>query len=136
VTARLLLLAGACVVLWALLAVPARSLGGGDDALVYSSAAALLCGVPMLVSAAVTMQVTRRDPRLAPVAVLGATGARMLAVLGGALLLTQVVPSFRAQAFWLWLAVFYVGTLVAEVVTLVTGRQPGWRAGGNRSTLP
>jgi hypothetical protein len=132
VTARLLSLAGACVVLWVLLAVPARQLGGGDEALVYSGTAALLCGAPMFVSAAVTIRVTRRDPRLAPIAVLGATGARMMVVLGGALLLTQAAPALRTQAFWLWLAVFYAGTLAAEVVTLLTGRL----AGGDRSTLP
>ncbi len=121
---RLLLLAGGCLTLWVVLAVPARHLGGGDDALLYSGTAALLCGGAMLASAAATEQVGRKDPRLMPLAVLGATGVRMVAVLGCALVLAEAVPFFRGRAFWLWLAVFYLGTLALDVSVLLATRQP------------
>jgi hypothetical protein len=136
VTGRLLLLACGCLALWVLLAIPARHLGGGEDAVLYSGAAALLSGVPMLVSAAVTMRVARREPRLVAIAVLGVTGARMFAVLGCGLLLAEAAPFFRATAFWLWLAAFYPVTLAAEVATVLTSRLPDGRAGGDGSTLP
>jgi hypothetical protein len=123
-TGRLLLLTGGCAALWVVLAVPARHFGGGDDALFYSGTAALLCGVAMLVSTAGTLWLRRKDPRLMALAVLGATGVRMIAVLGSALALAEAVPFYRGQAFWLWLAVFYLGTLALDVSVLLATRQP------------
>ncbi len=128
-TGRLLLLAGGCAALWVVLGVPARHLGGGDEALLLSGTASLLCGVPMLLSAVVVLRVGRKDPRLATLAVLGTTGVRMLAVLSCGLLLAQAVPFYRGQAFWLWLGVMYVGTLALEVSILLATRHSASAAG-------
>ena len=44
---RLLLLIGGAVAFWLLVGLPARAFGGGDQALVFSGAAVLLCLPPM-----------------------------------------------------------------------------------------
>ncbi len=124
-TQRLLLLIGGSAALWLLLALPARHLGGGDDALKYSGTAALLCTVPMALTLVLTTRLAARNPRMAAIAVLGATGARMFAVLLAGGLLSVADPSFREPAFWLWLVVFYLATLALDVGLLLASLPPG-----------
>jgi hypothetical protein len=131
---RVLLLIGAAACLWLLLGIPARYLGGGDNALKYSGVAALLCTVPMAVSLVITTRLGRRNPRMLAIGVLAATGARMLVVLLGAVILSAADPFFEQPAFWAWLVIFYLATLALDVGLLLAG-QPGKPAGqaGSRS---
>jgi hypothetical protein len=59
---------------------------------------------------------------LLTIAVLGATGVRMFTVLAAAMALATLVPYYREPVFWLWLAIFYAGTLALEVGLLLVGR--------------
>jgi hypothetical protein len=132
VSKRLLLLAGGALAFWAVVAVPARHLGGGADAVAYSGSALLLCLVPMALTLAAADLALRRDPRTFLLAVLGGTGARMFLVLAGGGLLAALVPYYRDQAFWVWLLVCYLATLALDVALLLAGRpaeRPGARAG-------
>jgi hypothetical protein len=122
VTQRLLMLIGGSALLWLLLGLPARHLGGGDDALKYAGAAALLCTVPMALSLVLTTRLAAQKPQMLAVGVLGATGVRMFVVLGAGLLLGVVDPYFGGQAFWLWLVVFYLATLALDVGLLLAGQ--------------
>jgi hypothetical protein len=125
VTRRLLLLIGIVAAMWLLLGLPARHLGGGDDALVYAGVAALLCAVPMAASIVVLARVAVRRPQLLPIATLGAGGGRMFFVLFGGVALASAGPFFRQTAFWLWLVVFYLATLTLDVVLLLKSQPPG-----------
>jgi hypothetical protein len=125
VTQRLLVLFGSTAALWLLTGVPASRLGGGEDALRYSGTAALLCVLPMAVALAVTARLAARNSPMLTFAVLGATGLRMFVVLAAAVALATFVSFYRETAFWLWLAIFYAGTLVLEVSLLLVGRPAG-----------
>jgi hypothetical protein len=120
---RLLLLLTGSLAFWVLAGVPARHLGGGDAALVYSGTALLLCLVPAaatLVWAGKALQGTV-DQQL--VLVLGGTGIRMFAVLGAAWLLYEWVPYYRAHAgFWVWILVCYLFTLTLDVALMLSVR--------------
>lgn len=118
----LLLLAGAGA-FWLLTALPARHLGGGDYALVYSGTALLLCLVPALLTLLWASWAYRRDPSQQVNVALGATGVRLFGVLLGAMLLYQNVPLYReAEGFWTWLLVCYFFVLALELGLLLAGR--------------
>jgi hypothetical protein len=119
---RLLVLVGGSAALWLLLGLPARHLGGGDDALKYAGVAALLCSVPMAATLVVTTRLASRKPQMLAIGVLGATGLRMFVVLAGALVLAAVDPFFGRPVFWFWLVVFYLATLALDVGLLVAGQ--------------
>jgi hypothetical protein len=117
----LLLLAGGTAAFWLLVGLPARHLGGGDEAMVFSGTAALLCLVPT----AATLVWAERAGRNSPLIVLGGTGVRMGAALAGGLALGIGVPYFQDRpAFWIWLVVMYLFTLAFDVLLLAGGR-PG-----------
>lgn len=120
---RLFLLFVGSAVFWLLVALPARMLGGGDAAMLYSGTALLLCLLPTAATLVWTEYALRHSPEQQLVAVLGGTGVRMAVVLGTGLALTSLVPFFGQQSFWLWLLVFYLMTLTLEMV-LVVKRQP------------
>jgi hypothetical protein len=122
VTVRLLVLIVGSAALWLLLGLPARHLGGGDDALTYAGVAALLCTLPMAVSLFVTTRIAARNPQMLAIAVLGATGARMFLVLVGGLIAAAANPFYGQPAFWLWLVVFYMATLALDVGLLLASR--------------
>jgi hypothetical protein len=124
VTRSLLWMIGLPLVLWVLLAVPARRLGGGDEALWYSGTAVLICTVTMTLAHVGKTLLSRQDPRLAPILTLGASGLRMFVVLTCGVVLSSVVPFYRGQAFWLWLGVFYFATLALDVALSVKARPP------------
>jgi hypothetical protein len=55
---------------------------------------------------------------------LGGTGVRMVVVLGAGVLLSVLVPFFGGEglyAFWGWILIFYVFTLVLEIAVLLGG---------------
>jgi hypothetical protein len=119
VTRRLLMLVGSVAALWLLLGLPARHFGGGDDALMHSGAAALLCTLPMAVSLAVVTRLARTNPQMQAIGILGASGVRMIFVLAAALALAGIDPFFGQPAFWMWLVVFYCATLALDVGLLL-----------------
>jgi hypothetical protein len=53
------------------------------------------------------------------VAVLGGSGIRLAAALGGGLVLTELLPETFTKVFWLWVGVFYAVLLTLEVLLLV-----------------
>jgi hypothetical protein len=121
---RLSFLIGGSLAFWLLLAVPAQAVWG-DPVLAYSLTALALCLVP----AALTLIWAERafsqpaDNQLTMV--LGGTGVRLFAVIGGAFALVQMVPYFRephTPGFWTWLMAFYLFTLILETTLSIAGR--------------
>jgi hypothetical protein len=106
---------------WLLLCLPARHLGAGDEAVVQSGLAALLCLVPTVLVMAWAGWAFRQDAIHQTYVVLGGGGLRLFFVLGAALFLTEVAGLYRGQiAFLIWVGVFYFFTLALEVGLLVT----------------
>ena len=120
---RVLILIGGVAALWLLLALPARRLGGDDDAVLQAGLAALLCLVPATAVMVWAAWAFGQSPEHQLYAVLGGGALRMGFVLGVALVLTQVVGLFKdPTAFFIWLGVFYLSTLALEIGLLVTAR--------------
>jgi hypothetical protein len=120
---RLLILVVAAAAFWVLTAIPAKHLGGGDLALVYSGVAMLLCLVPGVLTLLWAGYVERSQPEQMLVMALGSTGVRMFGVLLAGFLLFRTVPLFREQeGFLIWLLVFYLFTLALEMTLLLKGR--------------
>jgi hypothetical protein len=115
-----LLLAGS-LLFWGLAAYPAYLLGG-DTGLLFSAVAAGLCLVPGLVTLVWAEWTYRRSPDQHLLMVLGGTGVRLFVVLGGALAIQSGLPRFRQTGFLLWVGVFYLFTLILEVVLMLAGR--------------
>ena len=126
---RLELLVAGTLAFWAALAYPAWHYGG-LPAIIFSGVAMVLCLVPT----ATTLALSRRtgpDPTHLLMVVLGGTGIRMAAALGGGMGLFLSVPYFRDTAFWVWVLLFYLFTLALEMGLLMAGRS----ASGN-SPIP
>ena len=115
------LLLAITLAVWAVVAYPARVLGG-DVALVYSAVAAGLCLAPTVATMLWAGWAAKQSPDLQLITVLGGTGLRMGIVLGVGLLLHSFIPYFAQQSLWVWLLVFYLLTLAVEVVLLVKDR--------------
>src|SRR5437588_221513 len=77
---------------WLLLALPARRLGGGDAAVVYSGTALALCLVPAVVTLLWAGWALDKSPEQQLTLVLGGTGMRLFVVLGSAWALFASVP--------------------------------------------
>jgi len=140
VTQRLLTLLGGVAAFWLLVGLPARWLGGGDLALLFSGAALLLCLLPSVATLLWAEFAWKRKPEDVLVMTLGATGVRMAAVLLGAFALTQTVDAFRGQvAFWVWVVVCYLCTLGLEITLVLAGRpvkaEPWAAVRGPRSAI-
>lgn len=117
-TKSLTLLAGGVVLFWAVIAWPARWLGG-DAALHLSAVAAVLCFVPMALTFVWACRAFHGRPEQQVAAVLGGTGIRMAAVIAGGMVLYFTVPSLHQDQFWLWVIVFYLFTLALEISLLI-----------------
>jgi hypothetical protein len=117
---RLGLLIGGTVALWAVLVYPASRLLG-SEALIHSLAAMLLCLIPAVATMAFALRAFQRSSEEQLLAVLGGTGLRMAVVLGLGFLAFTFVPELHADAFWIWLIVFYLATLGLEMTLLVRG---------------
>jgi hypothetical protein len=118
---RLLVLVGGTLAFWVVVAVPVRHLGGGDQAMISSATAVLLCLVPAALTLAVAEWSLRGDPDQVILVTLGGTGVRMLGVFLGGFLLTRLFPIYRDDPyFWTWLLVAYLFTLALEVGLVLT----------------
>jgi hypothetical protein len=125
VTRRLLLLFAASAAFWLLVALPARHLGGGDAAAVYSGTALLLCLVPAAMTLLWAGWALKKSPEQQLALVLGGTGMRMFVVLGAGWALFALVPYYHEHnGFWAWLLVCYLFTLALEMALLLAGRPP------------
>lgn len=114
-------LAGGGLALWAVLLAPGWLLWG-QAALWHSAAAFLLCLVPALAAMAWALR-PGTTPEMQTFAILGGTGVRLAAALGGGLLLQRAWPDVFPNVFWAWVAVFYLAALALEVVLVVRSKQ-------------
>jgi hypothetical protein len=120
---HVLLLIVVSLALWLLLALPARMLGGGDAAMIFSGTALLLCLVPAVGTLVWALWGLQRNPEQQLIIILGGTGLRMFFVLCVALLISQFVPYYQQQiSFWIWLLVLYMSTLALEMGLLLSVR--------------
>jgi hypothetical protein len=120
VSKRLLILIAGVAAFWLLLALPARHLGGGDDAVIQAGFAALLCLVPAVVVLIWADWAFRQTPEQRLYAVLGGGAIRMFFVLGAAFTCVEVIGWFRGPGgFWIWIGVFYLFTLALEIALLL-----------------
>jgi hypothetical protein len=117
----LTVLVGGALAAWLLAAVPARWLGG-DEALLLSGVAFLLCLVPTALTLAWCHTALGGSPEQQLLAVLGGSGVRMLFVIAAALVLFHTTEVFHRRGFLLWVIAAYLVTLTLEVV-LVARRQ-------------
>jgi hypothetical protein len=108
---------------WAVIFVPARYMWG-PTAIAYSLTALGLCLVPALLILTLAKHHPTVSPEATVMIVFGGTGLRILFVMGGGLVLYSVAPYFQQVSFWIWILVFYLYTLVLEVV-LLRGKQAG-----------
>jgi hypothetical protein len=123
----LALLIGPTLALWLVLALPAHLLWG-EEAVVYSGVAALLCLVPMTLTNLWCQWALRAEPEQQLLAVLGGTGLRLLVVIGVAIALFLSVPYFYRRSFMLWVIFYYLVTLGLEVGLLVARQAPAGRS--------
>jgi hypothetical protein len=105
------------LVFWAVVAYPARLLGG-DSALLFSATAGLLCLVPTALTLAWGLKASGGAPEAQLLAVLSGTVVRLVVVVGAGMVLFHAVPAFQHQRFWLWLLAFYLFTLALEVALI------------------
>jgi hypothetical protein len=123
VSRRLLLLVGGALAFWLLVGLPARILGGGDEALVFSGTAVLLCLPPMAATLIWAGLVQDKSAYDQMIMVLGGTGLRIGFVLAGALIVYFTIPYFQGQvAFWIWVLVVYLAALALDVLLMIAGR--------------
>ncbi len=125
-TQRVLTLIVSATAFWVLTAIPAKHLGGGNLALIYSGTAMLLCLVPGVVTLLWAGWFAGTNPQQLVLVALGSTGVRLFGVALAGLLLAQMVPLYQEQnGFLVWLLVFYLFTLTLEMVLLLrTTRRP------------
>jgi hypothetical protein len=112
---------GGTLLCWGAVAYPAYLLGG-ESAVVFSAAAAGLCLVPALATLAWAEGVYRQSPEQYLLMVLGGTGVRLFAVLGGAVALNRALTYFQRPGFLPWVGLFYLLTLALEMTLMLAGR--------------
>ncbi len=115
---NLALLVGGVLALWAVSAWPARSLWG-DDALLFSATAALLCLVPGVLTLVWCQKSIGGTPEQRLMAAMGGTMVRMLVAIGAGFLLFFAVPALHEPAFLIWIVAFYLITMALEVSLVV-----------------
>jgi hypothetical protein len=120
---RVLLLIAGSLAFWLLVALPARALGGGDAAIVFSGTALLLCLVPAVGTLIWAAWGLKEHPEQQVTVIVGGSGLRMFFVLCAGLLISKCVPYYEEQtSFWIWLLVFYCFTLALEMGLMLTVR--------------
>lgn len=119
---------------WIVLVYPARLLAG-DPGAVFATVAALLCLVPTALTLVWGEWAFGGRPGQQLFLALGGTGLRMALVLGVGLPLFVFVPYFHQPAFWVFVLVFYLYTLLLETLLVLTvtpkTRAGTGEAGGN-----
>jgi hypothetical protein len=124
---HLLLLISGTAVFWALWALVASAVWGGDSVF-HSAVAAGLCLVPAAATFVWAGWAYRQSSDQQLAMVLGATGVRLFVVLAGAFILYTSFPYFRqdvAPGFLIWVGIFYLFTLALETVLTLIGRPAG-----------
>jgi hypothetical protein len=120
---RVLWLIAGSLAFWLLLALPARMLGGGDKAIIFSGTALLLCLAPAVGTLIWTAWGLQAHPEQQLTMILGGTGLRVFLVLGSGLLISKCVPYYEEQtSFWIWLLILYLFTLALEMGLLLNVR--------------
>ena len=130
---HVLVLIGVSLVVWTVAALIARN-SLGDAVIVTSGAALALCVVPAALSLAWARYSWRQSADSQLTMLLGGTGLRLFATVGGAFTVVQFVPYIRNHpetGFWLWLGSFYLLTLALETWLSLAGRP-----GNARESLP
>ena len=115
---RLLLLMAGSMTLWVVLSYPAYLLNG-DEGVLFSAVAAILCLVPTAATLLWCDLVLGGSPEQQLMAVFGGTAIRIVFVIGVAMVLYQALEAFHSNTFWLWIIVFYLATLTLEMVLVV-----------------
>jgi hypothetical protein len=115
------LLVAGTVGLWLLAFYPAR-LAWGDRAVLQSAVAAMLCLVPMALTMVWCSMAQGGSPEMQLAAVMGGSAARMLLVVGVAVVLFKTVEALSDPAFMIWVVVFYLATLTLEILLVVRQR--------------
>lgn len=118
---RLTLLILSSLLVWVIVAYPAR-LWWGNSAAVYSGVAVVLCLVPTTLTLLWSHWALKKSPEQQLLLVLGGTGLRMAVVLSVGLVLYFGIPYFRQQSFWIWILVFYLLTLAIEMALMLSGK--------------
>jgi hypothetical protein len=115
------------VVFWGLVTYPARLLAEHNGwerpelTTLWSSAAALLCLAPTVLTLVWTRRVRAGQPEQQLLAVMGGTTVRMAFVLAVGLLLFLSIDKFHYQRFWIIIVIYYLFTLALEMVLIVRG---------------
>src|SRR5262249_21339314 len=115
-------LLGSLLLLWLLLALPARWIWG-DGVFLQSVVAVLLCALPAAASLVWANAGIQRSPEMLMFQVLGGTGVRMAFVLGVGMLLYFSLPAHFSEVFWVWVLVFYMFSLFVEVSLVVRAKR-------------
>jgi hypothetical protein len=108
---------------WLLVGVPARHLGGGDQALLDCGVALLLCLVPGGLTLVAVEWIGGNDPPTRVLMVLAGSFFRLVVILLSGWLLTVLVPELRHTGFWVWLLVGYLFCLTLETALLLSARE-------------
>jgi hypothetical protein len=107
------------VLFWLVVFYPARLLWG-NEAVVRSAVAGLLCLVPTAATLLWSQRALRGSPEQQLLAILGGTGVRMMVVIGAGITLYHFHPGLHHPGFLIWVVVFYLLTLTLEISLLVT----------------
>lgn len=97
------------------------TLGSGSvpRVLMDSVVALLLCLFPTVAVLVWASKAPATSPSQRMIQMLGSGGLRMASVLGMGMLLYSQVPEFQGQpSFWVWVLIFYLVTLVLEIIAL------------------
>ena len=89
-----------------------------------SAAAATVCGVPGLATLALYhWSCQKRSDRWRIAGILGGTLVRMVVVMGAGAILHATLEGFDLLGFLIWLMLFYLASLTAEVLLLIRGEK-------------
>ena len=105
--------------MWLLTCMPAFWVAGWRG-VCGSAAAAAVCGVPALVTLVLYhWSSQKRSDRWRIAGILGGTIVRMVVVMGAGATLHATVDGFDLRGFLIWLMLFYLASLTAEVLLLI-----------------
>jgi hypothetical protein len=104
--------------LWLMVSLPAW-FWLGEQGLLETSLALLLCLVPMTATLLWCTWALASSPDNQLVAVMGGSGLRLLVVGAVGVLLHQRMPALQQDSFLLWVVFFYLATLTLEVIVMV-----------------
>jgi len=121
----LLWLVGGTVLFWALVTYTGWLLWPGDQTVLWSTTAALLCLAPTTLTLVWAYWAFREKPEQQLLAAFGGATIRIAIVLAAAMILFLNVEAFGRQRFWILVILYYLFTLGLEVVLIVRQTAPG-----------